>query len=403
MPPDVTTVVTKEGLMHEMIRVLKDLMRDQREGRIRTLQDVRAMHAGSLSLDFQEFFKFLNKCGYVILRREGVVLGDKGIAAAGEAMNDQLEREIESHFSGVLVEPVEPLPDEPKPEGRPVAGVRQDAKFIRFEAAGTGTIGTVFKGKHAVLGIEVAIKEIKDIFTYFSFIQRGDVVTRLKDELSAAAALHHPCILSIIDVNLEVSNPYYIMEFAQGGNLRQYTAAKGGLRAEDALIYFIQACHGLRHAHAAGLIHQNLKPENLLVTAQGNVKLADFGMNRIVQQRPGGQAPQVFIGGAIAYTPPEMLTPNAEAAAENDVYSLGIILYEMLTGNLPGRRSPLPSAVKKDIPVEVDHIFDKMTRDTPAERYHSFDAVLDDFYSSFKGADFGTKGEIIFRDDAEKK
>jgi serine/threonine protein kinase len=382
-----------------MLRVLKDLMRDQREGRVRPLQDVRALHAGSLTLDFQEYFKFLNKCGYVIIRRDGVILGDKGIAAAGEAVNDQLEREIEQHFVHVLAESAEVLPDEPKPGGTPAVGVRQDAKYIRYESAGAGTVGTVYKGKHAVLGIEVAIKEIKDVFSYFSFIQRGDVVTRLKEELSAAAALNYPCVLTILDVNLEVSNPYYIMEYAPGGNLRQYTAAKGGHRAEDALIYFLQACHALRHAHAAGLIHQNLKPENVLVTAQGNIKLADFGMNRIIQQRPGSQAPQVFIGGAIAYTPPELLGPAVGPTAENDIYSLGIILYEMLTGNLPGRRSPLPSAVKKDIPAEVDHIFDKMTRDAPAERYHAIDEILDDFYSSFKGADFGAKGEIIFRDE----
>ena len=407
MAPEMTTVVTKDALLHETLKVLKDLMRDQREGRARPLQDVRAMHAGSLSLDAQEYLKFLNKFTYMVIRNGTVVLTDKGVAAAGEATLDLLERDIEAHFANVLAEDVEALPDEnTKPSAQPPAGgVRHDAKFIRFEATGTGTIGTVFKGKHAVLGVEVAIKEIKDIFTFFSFLQRGDVVTRLKEELSAAAALSHPCILPILDVNLEVGNPYYVMEYAPGGNLRQYTAASGGLRAEEALIYFIQACHALRLAHAHGLVHQNLKPENMLVSAQGNIKLTDFGMNRIIKNRSttASQAPQVFIGGAIAYAPPELLGVLDEPSAENDVYSLGIILYEMLTGNLPGRRSPLPSAVKKDIPPEIDAIFDKMTRDTPAERYRSFDEVLDDFYSAFKGGDYGAKGEIIFRDEGVKK
>jgi len=403
MAPDVTTVVTKDTLLHEMLKVLKDLMHGQREGRTRPLQDVRALHAGSLSFDAQEFLKFLNKYTYMVIRNGAVVLTDKGIAAAGEATLDILERDIEQHFAGVLAEAVEVIPDESKVALPMSAGVKQDAKFMRFEALGTGTIGTVYKGKHTVLGVEVAIKEIKDIFTYFSFLQRGDVVTRLKDELSAAAVLSHPCILPIVDVNLDVGNPYYVMEFAPQGNLRQYTAARGGLRAEEALIYFIQVCHALRLAHAHGFVHQNLKPENLLVSAQGNIKLADFGINRIIRNRSTSQAPQVFIGGAIAYAPPELLGPGDEASPENDIYSLGIILYEMLTGNLPGRRSPLPSAVKKDIPAEVDQIFDRMTRDTSAERYHTFDEVLDDFYSAFKGADFGAKGEIIFRDEGEKK
>jgi eukaryotic-like serine/threonine-protein kinase len=273
---------------------------------------------------------------------------------------------------------------------------------MRYEAAGSGTIGTLYRGKHLTLGTDVAIKEVKDIFTYFSFLKRNDVITRLGEELGAAATLNHPCILGILDMNLEISHPYYVMEYAQRGNLRQYRTSRSGFGPEEALIYFLQACYGLRHAHAAGLVHQNLKPENLLVTAQGNVKLCDFGMNRVIKNRTAGSTPRVFVG-AIAYMAPELLAGDDHPDPGNDIYSLGIILYEMLTGNIPGRRSPLPSAVDKKIPAPVDRVFDRMTHDALDRRYRSMDEVLDDFFASFKEPTYGAKGRIVFRDEGPAK
>ncbi|MCX7958410.1 MAG: protein kinase, partial [Deltaproteobacteria bacterium] len=131
------------------------------------------------------------------------------------------------------------------------------------------------------------------------------------------------------------------------------------------------------------------------------IKISDFGMNRIIRARPGAQVPQVFIGAqAIAYQPPEILSGNDDIIRQSDIYSLGIILYEMLTGAIPGRRSQLPSVVVKGVPEALDRIFDKMTRDRIDERYEDFEQVLDDFYSAFKD-EYGRHGEIILSDSGK--
>jgi len=151
----------------------------------------------------------------------------------------------------------------------------------------------------------------------------------------------------------------------------------------------------LSYAHNQGIIHQNLKPENILFTEQNNIKVSDFGMNRIIRARPGSQTPQVFIGAqSIAYQPPEILSGSEDIIKQSDIYSLGIILYEMITGSIPGRRSQLPSQVVKGVPEAIDRIFDKMTRDRIEDRYEDFEQILEDFYDSFKD-EYGRMGDII--------
>jgi serine/threonine protein kinase len=126
----------------------------------------------------------------------------------------------------------------------------------------------------------------------------------------------------------------------------------------------------------------------------GNVRVTDFGMTRLLQTEADRPIPQV-ITGSIGYLSPEQMKERSVLTVSSDIYSLGILLYEMLTGNLPGRRSPLPSEVNKDVPKDIDDLFDKMTRDAPKERYPDIDSVLSDFYSYFKDGTYLTKGKII--------
>ncbi len=397
MPDQNNTAVSKEVLLQDISQILKQIMRDQREGRSRTLADMKVFYTGNLALEFPEYFKFLNKHGYALLKEGRIILSDKGIAAAADAAGTRIVEEVEHFFKDVIIDAqtdIEELNDSTTP-----TPIRQDSRYIKLEQIGSGVIGSVFKGKHSITSQFVAIKEIKDVFSYYSFIQRSEVVIRLKDELSSAASLSHPCIINIIDANLEASIPYFITEYAPRGNLRQYIGVKTEDDIKRAIKIFLQICYGLNYAHRQGIIHQNLKPENILFTAQNNIKISDFGMNRIIRARTGIQVPQVFIGTqSIAYQPPEILSGNEDIIKQSDIYSLGIILYEMLTGFIPGRRSQLPSVIIKGVPEAIDKIFDKMTRDRIDERYEDFEQVLDDFYSMFKD-EYGKAGDIILSDN----
>jgi hypothetical protein len=251
------------------------------------------------------------------------------------------------------------------PSGIAGKGQDLDLRYQKHDPIGSGPLGTVFKGKHNALGLDVCVKELKDIFGYFSFLQRGEVIKRLKKELCAQAAVRHPGIVQVLDQNTDVARPYFVMELCRGSLREKLDAAGGkGISVLLAIRYFLQLSYGLRAAHQQGLTHHNIKPENVLFDAYGNVKLGDFGLSRVIEVDQTKGMPQVFVGtGGMGYMSPELIARSKDAGVSSDVYGLGILLYEMLTGQLPGRRSPLPSEINSDCPTKIDPIFDKMTQD----------------------------------------
>ncbi|MBL8921440.1 MAG: serine/threonine protein kinase [Myxococcaceae bacterium] len=272
-----------------------------------------------------------------------------------------------------------------------------DLRYQKFDPVGSGPLGTVFKGKHNALGLDVCVKELKDIFGYFSFLQRGEVIKRLKKELCAQAQVRHPGIVQVIDQNTDQARPYFVMELCKG-SLREKLDASGGkgIPVPQAIRYFLQLAYGLRAAHQQGLTHHNIKPENVLFDAYGNAKLSDFGLSRVIEVDQTKGMPQVFVGtGGMGYMSPELIARAKDVGPSSDVYGLGILLYEMLTGQIPGRRSPLPSEINSDCPTKLDPIFDKMTQDRKDSRYPDFEATLDDFYNAFSGKEYLTKGDVI--------
>lgn len=295
---------------------------------------------------------------------------------------------------------------QPMPLNQPVSspsgisgpkGQDLDLRFQKFDSIGSGPLGTVFKGKHNALGLDVCIKELKDIFGYFSFLQRGEVIKRLKKELCAQAQVKHPGIVQVLDQNTDQARPYFVMELCKG-SLREKLDASGGkgIPVPQAIRYFLQLAYGLRAAHQQGLTHHNIKPENALFDVYGNVKLADFGLSRVIEVDQTKGMPQVFVGtGGMGYMSPELMARSKDAGTSSDVYGLGILLYEMLTGQIPGRRSPLPSEINSECPTKLDPIFDKMTQDRKESRYPDFEATLDDFYNAFSGKEYLTKGDVI--------
>ncbi len=281
-------------------------------------------------------------------------------------------------------------------------GTDIDLRYVKFDPIGSGPLGMVFKGRHNALGLDICVKELKDIFSYFSFLQRGEVIKRLKKELCAQAGVRHPGVVSIIDQNTEVARPYFVMELCKG-SLREKLDQSGGkgLPVNLAIRYFLQLSYAFRAAHAAGLTHHNIKPENVLFDPMGNAKIGDFGLARVIEVDQTKGMPQVFVGtGGMGYMPPELLSRNNEVGPSADVYSLGILLYEMLTGQIPGRRSPLPSEVNNEVPSKLDPIFDKMTQDRRETRYADFDAMLEDFYGAFSDGEYLVRGDLILWSEA---
>ncbi|WP_223642364.1 serine/threonine-protein kinase [Corallococcus sp. EGB] len=303
-----------------------------------------------------------------------------------------------------------PAPAAPVPHAAAAAAAAKgasdlDLRYQKFDPIGTGPLGTVFKGRYNALGLDICIKELKDIFGYFSFLQRGEVLKRLKKELCAQAQVRHPGVVQVIDQNVDSARPYFVVELMRGSLKERLEASGGkGIDVPHALRTFLQLAYGLKAAHAAGLTHHNIKPENVLFDAYGNAKLADFGMSRVVEVDATKGMPQVFVGtGGMVYMAPELMNKGVqEAGPAADVYALGILLYEMFTGQIPGRRSPLPSEVNPEAPSGLDQLFDKATQDRREQRYPDVDAMLADFYKAFPEREYLDRGALILSSDPQE-
>jgi len=443
--------ITRDTVSGEALFILKNLRENGRLGRSNKLADVKTALEPAVSLEFDAYFFFLRKFHYIAMDREAqlrltdtgerVVEGnelDRFSGEVGEFFSEQLAPADEPLVSSYPVEvetsvpalehvtvetavtqpPASPPSNTPLPrapvrrtttavdgvgaavDGRPLGGTKAaegDLRYTKFDAIGSGPLGTVYKGRQNSLGTEVSIKELKDIFGYFSFLQRSDVVKRLKAELCAQAQVRHPGVVTILDQNTDVSRPYVVMELLRG-NLRERLDQTGGkgLSVPVAVRTFLQLAYALRAAHAQGLTHQNIKPENVLFDAYGNAKIGDFGLSRVIEIEAGKGMPQVYVGtGSLSYLAPELIVKAKDAGGAADVYGVGILLYEMLTGAIPGRRSPLPSEVRTDAPSKLDLIFDKMTHDRREARYPDFDAMLEEFYGAFSEGEYLARGDLV--------
>jgi eukaryotic-like serine/threonine-protein kinase len=442
--------MTIDKLGGDALFILKSIKENARQGRATKLADAKLVLESQVSLEFDSYFFFLRKFHYLAMDREAqlklteqgeqVVEGDQGdrfTQEIAEFFREQLEPGLPDHTLLSVAPAIAPLTDlplentMPQPPSRggsrkptpddllappqppapvplpltaaisaPTAprGQDLDLRYQKNEQLGQGPLGTVFKGRHNALGLEVCVKELKDIFGYFSFLQRGEVIKRLKRELCAQAQVRHPGVVQVLDQNTDVARPYYVMELCRG-TLREKLDSLGGSKGipvDQAMRYFLQLAYALRAAHQQGLTHHNLKPENVLFDAFGNAKLSDFGLSRVIEVDASKGMPQVFVGtGGMGYMSPELISRGKEIGPASDVYGLGILLYEMLTGQLPGRRSPLPSEINAEVPAALDPIFDKMTQDRKETRYPDFEAVFDDFYSAFADRTYLDRGDLI--------
>jgi eukaryotic-like serine/threonine-protein kinase len=414
--------VTKEVLCEEARFILANVMAEARYGRQNRYDDIRRVCEGAVSIPFGEYIGFLEKSGYLRHDQAGEsleVTPDGETVVNGGNLPEFTERAV-SHFkklrqsraaaTGAMPSPQvpgvsapgtpaaivagpartegsqsRPLPTKDAARGssmspatRSASGGDLDERYEKLAAIGSGGMGTVYRARQVALNREVALKEIRDLFGFFSEDQRNEIVRRFTEVVRAWGGLAHPNILPIHDVNIWVEYPYVVTELAQNGSARRLINDAEEIPVDLAFKYLLQALHALRAAHAQKVYHRGLKPEQLLIDAYGNLKVSDFGFTRIVE-RDHAVIRQIYVGmGNVAYMAPELYTDPGAAGPQTDIYALGIIFYELLTRKLPGRRSPMPSQINSALPKGIDDIFDRMTRDSREERYESVDEILAD-------------------------
>jgi len=252
-------------------------------------------------------------------------------------------------------------PDAPEPNDL----AKQLPQLDIHELIGQGGMGFVYKAKQRALDRDVALKIL-----HGELQQDPSFAKRFEREAQALAKLNHPNIVSIFDSgHTEAGDYYFVMEFVDGVNLRDVLEA-GHLEAEKALAIVPQICEALQYAHENGIVHRDIKPENILMDGSGQVKIADFGLAKLVD------SPTPFVNlsktgqrmGTAHYMAPEQAQDSTDVDHRADIYSVGVVFYEMLTGELPIGRFSAPSKTVK-IDGRLDKVVLKTLENRPDQRY----------------------------------
>ncbi len=250
-----------------------------------------------------------------------------------------------------------------------------DSRYRLLAQLAVGGTSTVHLAEDLVLNRTVAVKVLHP-----HLAADEAVLDRFRREATAAASLSHPHVVTLFDVVPE--GAYLVMEHVDGPSLRDVLRLRGRLRPQEALALVGPVAAGLSAAHAASLVHRDVKPENVLLGSNGRVKIADFGLAREAASASTTFGPDVFAGSP-QYTAPEAVRGEA-LDARSDVYALGVVLYECLTGHAPFRedtpfatamrhttdRVPRPSDAVSGISRELDEVVRRATAPDPDDRYH---------------------------------
>lgn len=255
---------------------------------------------------------------------------------------------------------------------------------------GGGGMALVYKAHDVLLNRNVAVKVLRQ-----QFVHDEEFIRRFRREAQSAAALSHPNVVSIYDVGQEDDTHYIVMEYVEGHNLNEIIQERAPLQADEAVRIAMQIADALDHAHQNHIIHRDIKPHNILIGKNGRVKVTDFGIARAVTSSTITQTGSVI--GSVHYFSPEH-AKGINTGEKSDLYSLGIVLYQMLTAQLPFLgESPIsvalkhlqetfeePRKVNPHIPQSVENVILKAMRKNPIERYASAHEMLLDLEGSLR-------------------
>src|SRR5919197_5926038 len=261
-----------------------------------------------------------------------------------------------------------------------VVGEVVTGRYVLEELVGAGGMSSVFKARDTLLERRVALKILHPHFT-----KDEQYVERFRREARAVASLSHPNIVTILDRGEDEGRQFLVFELVEGRTLKEVLDEEGRLPVARALEIAIQVARGLGFAHEHGLVHRDVKPQNVILNGDGRAKVTDFGIARSLDVQ--GVTPSGAALGTSHYIAPEQAS-GRPVDRMTDVYSLGVVLYELLTGEVPfpGESfvavamqhvsEPPPSLldVRPDVPVRVAHAVDRSLEKDPAERFPTMDA-----------------------------
>src|SRR5918995_680901 len=251
---------------------------------------------------------------------------------------------------------------------------------------GSGGMAVVYRAEDDILGRAVALKTLHNHYAEMPSFRR-----RFRQEARAMASLDHENIVKVYDISQDGEVPFIVVECVSGRDLGDLLGGgrSGRLNEQFVRRMAMQLLHALSYAHRRGIIHRDIKPSNILLTSGGTVKVADFGIARIVEEDDAGGAPGEIVGSA-RYMSPEQLR-GEDATPRSDVYSVGVLLYHCLTGRPPfsgdvkslarqhlHKDPPPPRRLNKRISPDMEAVILKALQKDPRDRYFSANAMLDD-------------------------
>lgn len=220
-------------------------------------------------------------------------------------------------------------------------GKKLDGRYQVEELIGIGGMANVYKGFDILENKFVAIKILRDEFS-----SSEDFLRRFKNESKAIALLSHPNIVEVFDVNITDKTQYIIMEYIDGVTLKEYMLQKGALMWKESLHFIVQILKAIQHAHDMGVVHRDIKPQNIMLLEDGSIKVMDFGIARISRSQSKTMTDKAI--GSVHYISPEQARGDS-IDSRTDIYSIGVILFEMLTGQLPFQADTAVSVAIKQI------------------------------------------------------
>ncbi|MBE6823831.1 MAG: Stk1 family PASTA domain-containing Ser/Thr kinase [Ruminococcaceae bacterium] len=263
-------------------------------------------------------------------------------------------------------------------------GKKLDGRYEIRELIGVGGMANVYHCYDTIDDREVAIKILKD-----EFLDNEDFIRRFKNESKAIAVLNHPNIVRVYDVSFGDMIQYIVMEYIDGITLKEYIEMQGVLDWKETLHLTTQILKALQHAHENGIVHRDIKPQNIMLLQDGTIKVTDFGIARFSSNATRTMTEQAI--GSVHYIAPEQARGD-KTDGKTDIYSVGVMMYEMLTGRLPFdadsavsvalmqlQTTPKrPRQINPEIPAGLEEITIKAMQKTPESRYHSAVVMLSD-------------------------